>query len=118
MVPASSLSAAAVCVRCGRAGLVFGLIGVFVVLANGANAGEPTNSVAQEVAKPEAATFPVIDSFAEYWRPEARELPRPIKMELLVDYYEGGWNHLWGRVLGEIGYLPCATSIPLQSHDR
>lgn len=39
-------------------------------------------------------------------------------MELLVNYYDGGWNHLWVEVKGELGYLKAATKLPIQSGDR
>jgi PAS domain S-box-containing protein len=72
---------------------------------------------AQEPAKPEAAEV-VITDLPSYWQTGARDRARPIKMEALVNYYDGGWNHLWVDVKGELGYLRGATKLPIQSGDR
>ncbi len=71
------------------------------------------------VAAPENPANVVITTFDEYWREGVRDQARPIKLEMIIDYYDGGWNHLWaesGAVLG--GYMPCAGPMPFRSRDR
>ena len=60
----------------------------------------------------------VVTDLPGYWLAGAREIARPIKMEAVVNYYDGGWNHLWVDVKDEFGYLKSATPLPIRSGDR
>ena len=63
------------------------------------------------------AETPITD-LTGFWLEEARDKVRPIKLEMVVNYYDGGWDHMWVNVNRENGYLQCATKLPIRSRDR
>ena len=70
-------------------------------------------SAPTEVSSPDPIT-----SFPDYWKNGVRTLARPIRMEMVIDYYDGSWNHLWAHAGNDNGYMPCSTAMPFRSRDR
>ncbi len=68
--------------------------------------------------QPAAAPADEITSITDYWRQDGREKSRPIHMEVVVSYYDPGWGNLWVSCKDEVGFMPCATRLPIRSRDR
>lgn len=65
-------------------------------------------------------TLPTITTFNEYWTTLDRELPHPISVNMVVNYYDPNWELLWGEINGEYGFMRCAagSNLPFRSRDR
>ena len=75
-------------------------------------------SPAQTPATPQSATAPLITNLSEFWLSSMRDSICPIKMEMVVNFYDGAWNNMWVEVNGEAGFIPCTTKLPIRSRDR
>jgi len=73
---------------------------------------------AQNSAEVQSPAVRIITDLPSYWLEGVRDNVRPIKMEMVVNYYDRGWNHMWVEVNGEGGYLRCDTKLQIQFGDR
>ena len=69
----------------------------------------------------EQVRLPVITNIAEFWTlSEAdKKRPVPVKMDLIVYYYDAAWSILYGEVGGAPSYLPVrGRALPIKSGQR
>ncbi len=68
----------------------------------------------------EAAPDPqtLITSYAEYWKEGVRREVRPIRMEVVVTYYDPAWRNFWGMVDGAPGFMFSRSVFPITAGDR
>ena len=81
-------------------------------------AGFALNVQAQNSVPVPSAESTLITDLPTFWLEGVRDKVRPIKMEVLVNYYDPSWNILWVDAKGELGYLKGASKLPIQSGDR